>query len=238
MRFRNHIIWGESMFRKVLFYTNKLKPLLRFYRNILELDIINNEQTSFTVSIGTSELTFVESDLPAFYHYAINIPGNQFSQIKYWIKDKLTLNREGGIDEVYFPSFDADSMYFEDPAGNIIELIGRRNRDLFGYVTSDAFFNISEVGIVTPHMEAVGDDLQDIGIPLRHGTEVNPKSVNFLGKNDTFIVLTPPERRWYFSKQQSKIYPLEITLSTNIHLKLDKNGEFHVTELSEDSDET
>src|SRR5690625_5612901 len=82
------------MFRKVLFYTNKLKPLLRFYRNILELDIINNEQTSFTVSIGTSELTFVESDLPAFYHYAINIPGNQFSQIKYWIKDKLTLNRE------------------------------------------------------------------------------------------------------------------------------------------------
>src|SRR5690625_4413956 len=111
------------------------------------------------------------------------------------------------------------------------------NSVLFIYVTSDILFNIIEVVNITPHMEAVGDDLQDIGIPLRHGTEINPKSVNFLGKNDTFIVLVPPERKWYFSKQQSKIYPLEITLSTDTHLKLNEDGEVHVTELNED-DET
>lgn len=226
------------MFKNVLLYTNQLKQLRRFYQNILELTIITNSATSFTVSVGTSELRFVESKHSAFYHVAINIPGNQFSQMKYWIKDKLTLNRQNGIDEIYFPTFDADSMYFEDPAGNIIELIGRRKRDLFGYVTSDAFLDISEVGIVTPHMQAVGDELQDAGIPLRHGTEIDPDQANYLGKDDTFIVLAPPEMKWYFSEQQSETHPLEITLSNHIQLTVDIDGLLTLTELEEEKAES
>lgn len=225
------------MFESVLLYTTHLKQLRRFYQNILELEIIKRAATSFTAKIGTSELTFVESKQSAFYHIAINIPGNQFSQIKYWIEDKLTLNRQHGMDDVYFPSFDADSMYLEDPAGNLIELIGRRKRDLFGYVTSDALLNISEVGIVTPHIEEVGDELQDAGIPLRHGTKIDPEHVNFLGKGDTFIVLAPPEIKWYFSEQKAETHPLEITLSTNIHLTLDADGLLKLTELKEEKAE-
>src|SRR5690625_3810297 len=122
--------------------------------------------------------------------------------MKYWMKDRLTLNREGGIDEVYFPNFDADSMYFEDPAGNIIELIGRRTRDMFGNITSAAFLNISEIGIVTPSVMEVGEQLQDFGIPLRGGTEVNPDKINFLGRDESFIILVPPNRKWYFSNQK------------------------------------
>lgn len=212
------------MFQSVILHTDQLKQLKRFYQNVLEMKMIDVSEERFTVQIGASQLTFQNGDQPAFYHFAINIPGNQFSQMKYWIKDKIQLNREGGIDEIYFPSFDADAMYFEDPAGNIIELIGRRKRDLFGTLTSAAFLDVSEVGIVTPHLVDVGDDLQDFGIPLRHGTEINPKDVNFLGRNDTFIVLAPPNRKWYFSKQKSETYPLEITLTNGQHIKLDKNG--------------
>lgn len=217
------------MFKSVLFYTNKLKQLRRFYENVLELSITTVTNNKFTVKVGDSEISFKQSDQPAYYHFAINIPGNQFSLMKYWLKDRLTLNREGGIDEVYFSSFDADSMYFEDPAGNIIECIGRRNRDVFGHVTKESFLNVSEVGITTPFVSDVGDSLQDFGIPLRHGTEVNPEKLNFLGKNDTFIVLVPPDRKWYFSKQHAETYPLEITLTDDRHISLNKEGNITLT---------
>lgn len=200
--------------------------------NILDLKITKFSDEEFTITIGESSLTFKQYDQPAFYHFAINIPGNQFSMMKYWIKERVTLNREGGIDEVYFPSFDADSMYFEDPAGNIIELIGRRNRDMFGNLTSAAFLNISEIGIVTPFVTEVGDQLQDFGIPLRGGTEVNPDDLNFLGRGETFIVLVPPERKWYFSKKMSQTHPLEVTLKNSGHIVLNHEGK---TQLKKDN---
>src|SRR5690625_4784949 len=116
------------MFMSVLFYTNKLKVVRRFYGNVLGLDISEITNDRFSITIGESNVTFVQSDLPAFYHFAINIPGNQFSLMKHWIREKIPLNRQRGVDETYYPNFDADAIFFEDPAGNIVELIGRRKR--------------------------------------------------------------------------------------------------------------
>lgn len=223
------------MFKSVLFYTNKLKVVRRFYRNVLGLEISDTTDERFTVNIGESKVIFVETDQPAFYHFAINIPGNQFSIMKHWIKEKIPLNRQRAIDEVYFPSFDADAMYFEDPAGNIVELIGRRKRDLFGDLTTEAFLNISEVGVVTPFMTEIGDEIQDTGVPLFQGMEINPEEVNFLGKDDAFIVLTPPDRKWNFSEKDSVIHPLEFTLTDGNHFILDSEGNLTIT--SEDQAE-
>jgi len=216
------------MFKSVLFYTNKLTLLKRFYGNVMGLEILNASTENFSVKVGESIITFRQSEQPAFYHFAMNVPGNQFSMIKHWMKERLTLNREKAVDQIYFPNFDADSIYFEDPAGNLIELIGRRNRDVFGNVTVDSFLNVSEVGIVTSHMIDVGDQLQDAGIPLWQGTEVNPESLNFLGKGDTFIVLVPSERRWYFSNKNSEIYPLEIILNDDTQIVVNNEGEIKI----------
>lgn len=212
------------MFKSVSLYTNQLKSLRRFYENVMGLHISEADQEQFTVKIGDSSIIFKHSKQPAFYHFAINIPGNQFSMMKYWMQDRLTLNRENGRDEVYFQSFDADSIYFEDPAGNIVELIGRRKRDLFGELSVSSFLNISEISITTPFVAEVGDELQDSGIPLHWGTNVIPDELNFLGKNDTYIVLVPPGRRWYFSKRMSETYPLEITLMNGKRIIVNEKG--------------
>lgn len=217
------------MFNSVLLYTNKLKELRRFYMNVLELEISSSSEQSFSLPIGTTELTFKTSEQPCFYHFAINIPGNQFSMLKHRIKERISINREGGRDEVYFSSFDADSMYFEDPAGNIIELIGRRRRDLFGHPSfQEAFLNLSEVGVVSPHLEKLSDEFQDIGLPLR-GATLNKESVNFFGRDESFIVLVPPERKWYFSTQISEVFPLEMRLSNGYEIKVDGEGFIQLT---------
>lgn len=205
--------------------------------NVLQLEITETKKDYFIVNIGSTQVTFQQSEEAAFYHYAINIPGNQFSVIKYQMKERLPLNRERGIDEVYFSSFDADSMYFEDPAGNIIELIGRRNRDLFGSPPfKESFLNISEVGIVTSEIVEVGNELQDIGIPLR-GVTIKPDTVNFLGRDESFVVLVQPDRRWYFSEQNSEVFPLEITLKDGHHLDIDSQGALTITEPEPEDEE-
>src|SRR5690625_1571942 len=222
------------MFKSVTLYTNQLKTLQRFYMNIMELPLSERSEESFTVRVGESLLTFHQTDVPAFYHFAFNIPGNQFSLIKSWIKNKIPLNREGGRDEVYFENFDADSIYFEDPAGNVIELVGRRYRDLFGAPSPESFLNISEVSITTYDMTRVGEMIQDLGIPLWRSTEIKPYALNFLGRDDTFIVLVPPGRKWYFSEQISEIYPLEICLTTGEVLSINSEGHLTITEEAED----
>src|SRR5690625_3232412 len=90
------------MFKQVTLYTNVLKPMQRFYQNVMELDIINIRDQQFSVIVGETTLIFIQSEQTAVYHFAINIPGNQFTIMKHWIKDRLTLNREGGIDEIYY----------------------------------------------------------------------------------------------------------------------------------------
>ncbi|HLQ70878.1 MAG TPA: hypothetical protein VK142_03705 [Bacillota bacterium] len=212
------------MFKKVVFQTNKLKSLQRFYANVLELDVLDRTEQHFTVKIGTTDVTFQQTEKNAQYHFAINIPGNQFVIMKYWIQDRLTLNKNGGLNEIYYSSFDADSMYFEDPAGNLIELIGRRHKDLFGSLTKEAFFNVSEVALISKNVSEIGEALQDFGIPLRHGSEVNPKGVNFLGQGDTFIVLAPSKWKWYFSNNKARTYPVEITLNDERKIISDAKG--------------
>jgi len=215
------------MFKQVTLYTHVLKRMRRFYQNVMQLDIIDHHDQQFSVIVGETTLIFIQSEQEAAYHFAINIPGNQFTIMKQWMKDRLTLNREGGIDEIYYSTFDADAIYFEDPAGNSVELIGRRKRDLFGSLTKEAFLNISEIGVATPFVTEVGEQLQDFGIPLRHGTTIDPDSLNFLGQDDTFIVLVPPARRWTFSTLQSATYPLEIILDDGKEIMLDHEG--HIT---------
>ncbi|MHA6252795.1 hypothetical protein [Oceanobacillus sp. CAU 1775] len=218
------------MFKSVVFYTNKLKAMRRFYANVLGLDIIEATDEKFTVKIGDTNLMFKASEEAASYHYAINIPGNQFSIMKHWIQERTKLLTFRGKTEVFHRNLAADSMYFEDPAGNLVELIGRRNRDLLGDLTKEAFYDVSEIGITTSHMEEVGDELQDLGLPLQQGAEVDVESLNYIGRDDHFVVLVPPAWEWEFSSKKSEAHPLEFTLTDGQHVSIDKNGEIQITE--------
>lgn len=217
------------LFKHVLLYTDKLKQLRRFYVNILQFDAIESTETQFSIQIGKSKLTFSESDQPAFYHYAINIPGNQFVVIKDWIQTRYHLNKQGGINEIYKPIFDADAMYIEDPAGNLIQLIGRRNRDFLGSFSHEVFLDISEVTLVSSHVKELGEQIQDIDLPLLSGIEADPKAENFLGRDDSYIVLVNEKYKPDFLKGKLASFPLEMTLDNERQLSLDTSGKLSIS---------
>ncbi|MEI4771280.1 glyoxalase [Psychrobacillus sp. FJAT-51614] len=216
------------MFKAVMFYTNHLKKLKGFYGNVLGLPILEASSSYFTVSIGKSTLTFCESEQPTLYHFAINIPGNQFKLAKQWALERVTLNREDAVDEIYYTRFNADAFYFEDPAGNVIEFIARRSVDKWSDFSVESLLNFSEVSITTPFVQEVGEQLQDIGIPISGHVEIEPDELNFLGSKDTFILLVPPNRRWYFSKKMSETSPLEIELNDGQRIIVTNQGKAQI----------
>lgn len=216
------------MFKTVTLYTNQLKQLRGFYGNVLELPIEQSTDEYFQLSIGTSTIIFRHSDLQTSYHFAINIPGNQFTLAKHWAKERVLLNREASVDEIYYARFEADAFYFEDPTGNVIELIARRNVDKWSDFSIESFLNLSEVSITTPFVEETGEKLQSIGIPISGHVQIEPDELNFLGKKDTFILLVPPQRKWYFSKNMSKTSPLEIVLETGKEILVNREGKITI----------
>lgn len=212
------------MFKTVTLYTNQLKQLQGFYGNVLEIPIEESTDEYFQLSIGTSTLIFRLSELQTSYHFAINIPGNQFTLAKHWAKERVLLNREDSVDETYYARFEADAIYFEDPAGNVIELIARRNVDKWSDFSIESLLNLSEVSITTPFVEEAGEKLKEIGIPIYGHVQIEPEELNFLGKKDTFILLVPPNRRWYFSRRMSETSPLEIVLEDGKEILVNREG--------------
>lgn len=197
-----------------------------FYEYQLGFRIIEEDDVSFMLAIGESQLIFRHSIRPAFYHFAFNIPGNQFTLAKGWASSRVELNRQEGMDEIYYPNFDADAFYFEDPAGNIVEFLGRRNTDRMGNFTVDSLLNISEVSITTPKVAEVGKQIEQMEIPVRGNKGIDPASLNFLGQGAAYILLVAPKRTWYFSKRKSEVHPLSIELTDGRQFNIDEEGNY------------
>src|SRR5215213_3854112 len=100
-----------------------------FYENILQLPV-KLSASNLEVAVGETDLIFTQapSDFDGAYHFAFNIPENQFRAAKKWISERIPLLRdENGKDEFNSDSWNSDSVYFKDTAGNVLEFIARHN---------------------------------------------------------------------------------------------------------------
>lgn len=202
-----------------------------FYLNDLEFPLVESTVNSFTIQGGESTLTFIHSDKSSAYHFAFNIIGNQMVSAKNWLNGRVLLNLEDGKDEHYYKSFDADAIYFEDPAGNVVEFIGRRNRKSIGDFTIPSILDISEISITTPFVTDTAKKIAMLGIQSRNQNPIKSESLNFLGAEDSYIILVPPNRRWYFSKKMSITCPLEIELFDQGRIIVDSDGNITISEV-------
>ncbi|MFD2045421.1 VOC family protein [Ornithinibacillus salinisoli] len=220
---------------KVILYCNDLSVLKDFYVNRFGFTILRDVEDRFAIEIGNSVLEIIESkDMHApFYHFAFNIPPNVFKQAKEWTKSKVALDEENGEDEVYFQFIDAHSIYFHDPSGNIVELIARKSSPQA--TDSESFsiknlLNIGEISITTNEVIPVGKSLVEHRIPVRDNEQLISDGLNFLGDRDggAFLLLTPENRRWFFSNTYSKIYPLTIYVDNEQQIIINDQGKIEV----------
>jgi len=161
-----------------------------------------------TVTIGSTRLTFLPAapDWSGFYHFALNIPPDQFAAAKAWAARRVPLLRDKhGADEFDFRTWDARSLYFRDPAGNIVEFIARQALPAAGGAFGpESLLGVSEIGLVT---EAVGPTVAGLRAAL--GLEVfrGSHSPNFVALGDDLglLIVVQAGREWYPDTGQAAV---------------------------------
>jgi hypothetical protein len=131
--------------------TADLQAQRDFYADVLELPATSTPST-LEVKAGATDLVFKQawSDFEGAYHFAFNIPENQFLASKAWISRRIPLLRdESGNEEFPSKSWNSDSIYIKDAAGNVLEFIARHNlkNTIDGGFDSQQILNVSEIGL-------------------------------------------------------------------------------------------
>ncbi|CAM5585876.1 hypothetical protein SAFG77S_09194 [Streptomyces afghaniensis] len=216
--------------------TNNIKEMKSFYVETLGFPLIKEDSHSFCIKAGSSKLKFTSENVLGnpYYHFAFNIFANKFAEAKSWVKERVALNvNDEGEDEVYFSNFQAHSLYFYDPSGNIVEFISRNSiseQDEAPF-SSESVINISEIGVTVSDVAAAGKRLMEVGINERDNKPLDLTSINFMGDKSKgiFLILNKPGREWFFSNKISAVFPLEIITSQHHTIVVDVEGNLEVS---------
>ena len=121
---------------------------------------------------GDTSLRFAPGEGEPFYHFALLVPGDRFDAAHAWAEERFDL--AGGVFD--FENWDAQAVYFLDPAGNIVELIAHRGLEengRRGEFAAEEIVGFSELGLVAPQGPLVRA-FSSLGISLWDGTLTEP----------------------------------------------------------------
>lgn len=200
-----------------------LSELQRFYQDLLGLEVSEQGPGRLTVTAGRTPITFTaatpEEGDPT-YHFAFNIPENKIYRAREWQLDRSPVLRRTP-DAFSHPDYDdvtdfwhwnAHSIFFEDPAGNLLEYIARHDLDnaSSGPFTSEDILYVSEIGFVAQDVPAFGEDLQEgTGLDLYFAGGDSFRA--FGDPNGLLLVLQEGVQRW--DRQRSwAVYPTAATI--------------------------
>src|SRR5437773_4033635 len=203
--------------KKLVLKTAFLKTLLEFYSSVLELPVQPFDEKEITIKIGSTDLVFSETkQAEPFYHIAINIPANKIEEARTWLSNKLKLLRiaEYKSDIADFVNWRAKSVYFYDPAGNILELIARfdLDNDQTDAFSSKQFLSISEVGLV---FNQDNFESRTTALLKKYSLEYfrkQPPLPQFraIGDDEGLFIVVPEQRNWYPTDKPAGIFPMSV----------------------------
>jgi catechol 2,3-dioxygenase-like lactoylglutathione lyase family enzyme len=194
---------------------NKLDELRNFYERKLGLTISADSKDGFTLKTGPSTIAFAQAPakIEPFYHFAFNIPENQFGEAKTWLAKRVSLLRDSstGKDEVYFAAWNAHAVYFRDPAGNIGELIARHplKNGASGAFSEQSLLCVSEIGLVTDDSKMLSADISKKLEWPKTGSELA-----FVGDGMGYLIVAPTGRAWLPDRiQKAVVAPVEVKVN-------------------------
>ena len=150
-----------------------LKKMKKFYNEVLELPILEEKDNEITIGGGQTPITFIEAQPESgnpFYHVAFNVPENKLLSAYHWQKARtpLSFTRPDMRDPQYpnevrhFRNWNAHSVFFWDPAGNLLEYIARHDlkNGVSGAFTSKDILYASEIAFIVDDVSALALDMQ------------------------------------------------------------------------------
>ena len=162
------------------------------------------------IVIGETRLRFDVEEGGAFYHFALLVPGDRFAAALEWARARAEL-----LGDVFeFENWDAEALYFHDPAGSIVELIahhGLEESGRSGPFAANELVGFSELGIVGDQKSRLRE-LEAEGLELWSGTVDEPDRLAFVGEKGRTLILAPPGRGWLPTDRPAEPHPVEYVL--------------------------
>ena len=190
-----------------------------FYSQVLELPVDFSAE-KLEVQAGKTNLVFTqaEPDFDGAYHFAFNIPEDQFFSAKSWILERIPLlHDENGADEFASESWNSQSVYFKDFAGNVLEFIARHNLKNRAEAEFDGaqILNVSEIGLPSEDVIPFAQDLcekLDISVFKQEPNE----SFTPVGDDHGLFILPIKNRIWIpNSDVAAKLLPVRVKVVVN-----------------------
>jgi hypothetical protein len=164
-----------------------LSDLERFYAGTLGLPIVARGERRLTIAAGSTQLTFVAAPAKSghpFYHFAFNIPENKIVDALTWQKERSPLLPipERLRDPKYPPEvvdyrhWNAHSIFFLDPGGNVVEYIARHDlkNAAGGVFSARDILYASEIAFIVDDVTAAATTLKRVvGVDQYRGGDGN-----------------------------------------------------------------
>lgn len=195
-----------------------LQEQKHFYTKKFDFEILSESDEEVSLAVGESILTFRENRLKKpYYHFAFNIPFGALELAANWVRTKVEVitTSEGEIQK--FKDWKARAVYFLDPAGNIVELIGRKriSGDSPTKFSKSEIMNISEVGLPVTHVREAYEQISELtGLEKFDCTG----SSFCAGGTDEglFIIVDKTQKTWFPTNEVVKTFPLTVNFHTTL----------------------
>lgn len=195
-------------FRFISLRTAHFQATVDFYQQILGLPLLASGTGYAVFQVGATQLMWeaAESGDP-FYHFAFDIPCNLLTAAADWMATRVELLTRDGNREFTFEDWNASSIYFHDPSGNIVEFIARRNlaNDSSQPFSPEQLLRVSEIGWPVseahPAPQSELEAWRDYGAFKAFGTET------------ALLLVVPEGRGWLPTNRSSEIHPCSLALA-------------------------
>ncbi|MDX8366267.1 VOC family protein [Cytobacillus sp. IB215665] len=185
--------------------TNNLEEMKKFYTDVLQMILIEENDQMFSVMAGKTRLNFEHDAQLPFYHLCFRTNDLYFQHLyKTLSKKDVLLPDEFGETSLFW---EGQQAYFYDPDGNILEVLVRPFNDdeeePFGW------FDVGEIGMPSSSVRQMQEVLTPYVNDKMHG---NGDNFAFYGDEFGVFVLVNEGRHWYPTERPATIHPLEITI--------------------------
>jgi hypothetical protein len=152
-----------------------LATMKEFYHGTIGLPVLDEHADRLTIGAGQTRLTFTTAgpgDGNPFYHFAFNIPENKVLAARAWQLARTSLlpiparqrDPDYPDDVVDYRHWNAHSLFFFDPAGNVVEYISRhdlKNARSGAFGSQDILY-ASEIAFVVDDVLATAANLKQV----------------------------------------------------------------------------
>ncbi|KAB1192371.1 VOC family protein [Haloferax sp. MBLA0076] len=179
--------------------------LCDFYVETLGFASVPGAQRSVTA--GETTLWFELGDTDAD-HLAFTVDADVESVIE-WLDERVDILETDEGSSIRFDFMEADSVYFEDPEGNVIEYVCYDGQSSGEFDPETDIVGVTEVGMAVPDVASFVSDLT-AAIDVDVWSEFGDGDIVFVGDQTARFVVSAVGRPWYPTDRAAAVDPVSV----------------------------